>query len=288
MHPKFGRLVFGCVAAFTASAQTPTTTILTASETAVTLGREITLTAAVTPSSAAGKVAFYSDVTILGTVPLVSGKAVLSNVLLATGPHSLYAAYQPGTGSEKSTSSVVKVTVSSLPGAGFSPPLFSPALTGSATTPSMVLADFNRDGISDVAFTCNGNCEFPLTIMLGKGNGTFAVPVNYSLPSDYRAATVQAGDVNGDSKLDLVIGGWTLDSKGFQSRGFINVMLGNGDGTFQIGETFSLSKFVIQLAIGDFNNDGNPDLLVLKGVCGSRDTVFQVFGRRTGGIQAAR
>jgi hypothetical protein len=100
-----------------------------------------------------------------------------------------------------------------------------------------------------------------LTIMLGKGNGTFENPEQVSFPSNLEALTVQAGDVNGDGKLDLVIGGEDLNG-----GGFIHVMLSKGDGTFQAGALYSVRDPVLttpdQVVIGDLNGDDNADLIV--------------------------
>ncbi len=104
----------------------------------------------------------------------------------------------------------------------------------------LVLADFNHDGIPDIA--ANGS---PGQVLLGNGDGTFRTGL--SLPSGIE--TLLAGDFNNDGKSDLAI----LVPQG------IGIMLGNGDGTFQPA-LFYRARPGGRLATGDFNNDGKLDL----------------------------
>ena len=121
---------------------------------------------------------------------------------------------------------------------------------------SAVVADFNGDGIPDLAFTADsssGGSSGSMLVELGKGDGTFQPPVSYSAPC---SGPLLVGDFNGDGKPDLA----TLEGCTTSSAA---VFINNGDGTFQTARLTSLAA-PGNLAAGDFNGDGKLDLAVLE------------------------
>ncbi len=64
------------------------------------------------------------------------------------------------------------------------------------------------------------------------------------------------GDFNGDGKLDAAIGSGTSAL----------LLLGNGDGTFQVAPSYSVGIYG-SIAAGDFNRDGALDLVTAGGCC---------------------
>jgi flagellin-like hook-associated protein FlgL len=116
------------------------------------------------------------------------------------------------------------------------------------------LADFNMDGILDVVVTENGH----VSVLLGNGNGTFKAGItvsNYAQPQ----RRVEVGDFNNDGFMDMVVSVNT-----FPGTGTLSVIMGNGNGTFKAGVTYTITSSIIQdLEVGDVNGDGEFDIFAV-------------------------
>jgi hypothetical protein len=109
----------------------------------------------------------------------------------------------------------------------------------------------NGDGKLDLLLATGGST----TVMLGDGMGGFRAPTNFALLGGSLIA-----DFNHDSKLDVAAVGAAPNG---QPR--LQVVLGDGLGGF--GSAISTNFDASQpgpLATGDFNADGNPDLLTIN------------------------
>jgi FG-GAP-like repeat/Abnormal spindle-like microcephaly-assoc'd, ASPM-SPD-2-Hydin len=119
---------------------------------------------------------------------------------------------------------------------------------------AVVAADFRNDGKIDLAAA--GILGPGVQVLLGNGDGTFQTPVNYLVPSSY---SIAVADLNGDGKLDMAVANFG-GPNGNQSDA--SVLLGNGDGTFQPAANYPIGKLSTFVAVGDFNNDKMPDLVL--------------------------
>jgi len=134
---------------------------------------------------------------------------------------------------------------------------------------SEVTEDFNGDGIPDLAVLWSNSAyggPFSVTILFGKGDGTFTTGPTVQPAGVQSYPTMIGGDFNSDGKADLGVLSYNGDS-----ISYITVLLGNGDGTFatpitgQVYNQGAVGGDVIlgSLAAADFNGDGKLDLAVV-------------------------
>ncbi len=161
--------------------------------------------------------------------------------------------------------------------------------SGGDGTNAVAVRDVNGDGKPDVVVAnlcapgCNGGIYTGMVgVLVGSGDGTLQPVVNFATGGTYATAMAVA-DVNGDGKLDLVVG-----NNGTSSVG---VLLGNGDGTFQPAVSYgSGASSPSAVAVADVNHDGKLDVLVANyySECCSGDGVMSVLlGNGDGTFQAA-
>jgi sugar lactone lactonase YvrE len=134
---------------------------------------------------------------------------------------------------------------------------FNSSNPATVTEPNAVAAaDFNGDGIVDLAVSASNTGATALTILLGNGDGTFTSTTTSPTVGQYPDG-IAVGDFNGDGIPDLAV--TSVD----QSE--VVILLGKGDGTFNAGPTLSTSGTPQWIATADFDGDGNADLAVVNG-----------------------
>jgi len=145
-------------------------------------------------------------------------------------------------------------------GAGFfAPPQRFDIGPAHSSTFAPVAADFNEDGVPDIAVT--GEVLDAYSVLLGNGDGSFGPAATSPLPYPY-ARKLAAGDLNGDGHADLAITTGAAAIGAFPGAGTF-IVAGNGDGTFQQPDELASSAFIPDApAVADVDGDGRDDLLV--------------------------
>jgi hypothetical protein len=133
----------------------------------------------------------------------------------------------------------------------FSPPSY---FTVGPSPQSMSLADFNVDGIVDIAISNSlpAGVNSTVSVLLGDGKGSFAARTPYPIGEVGRGTGI--ADFNLDGKHDLVVA--NNNSK------TVSVLLGDGHGGFGPKTDFPVGTNPRKLTVGDFNRDGKPDVAV--------------------------
>ncbi len=135
-----------------------------------------------------------------------------------------------------------------------------------------VMADFNDDGLGDIAVAGNAIITTPVRgvvlVFLNQGNGTFAAPLEYRLPGIFPQC-LEIGYVDGDAALDLVVCHST--STGGTSEGRITVLRGHVSqgaptGMFVVptGSVYSVEVGIepVSADVGYVDGDLNADIVV--------------------------
>jgi len=131
-----------------------------------------------------------------------------------------------------------------------------------------VHADLNNDGREDLVFaTLHG-----FGVVLSTGDATYGAETDYTVPDSFPAGVVTM-DINNDGKLDIFA--FNSGAPGFYEY------LNNGDGTFHLQATYVMSQ-VVDMAVGDFNHDGYPDLAFTTG--GGSNTLHVWFNNHASGF----
>jgi hypothetical protein len=139
---------------------------------------------------------------------------------------------------------------------------------GTSATAYLASADFNGDGMPDLAVT--DPADHQISILLGNGSGAFTLgtPIT-SAEASFDPRYIATADFNGDTAPDLVYN----DGSAAQ----VDVALGNNAGGFAASTPFALDGAVQGLAVGDLNGDEKPDIVasvITSGGTGAVDTLL--------------
>ncbi|WP_025149206.1 VCBS repeat-containing protein [Bacillus sp. H1a] len=140
-----------------------------------------------------------------------------------------------------------------------------------ATPFTIAAADFNGDGLIDLAVANNTSSN--IAILLGNGDGTFKPPMY--MVADYGLIGIVAADFNRDGIVDIAVASNVSDK--------VSIYLGNGDGTFKPAGSYQRGIETQMLVAADLNGDGiidlaatNTDSNSISVLIGNGDGTFEV------------
>jgi hypothetical protein len=119
---------------------------------------------------------------------------------------------------------------------------------------SVALSDFDNDGDLDVALGIRYGPDVGVSIALNEGDATFPELIHHDINGfGNRPASLVAGDLDGDGRIDLAMG----------SKEGVAVLFNEGNGIFSPPVRLG-SGFQLAVALGDVDGDSLPDLVATK------------------------
>ena len=127
----------------------------------------------------------------------------------------------------------------------------------------MAAGDFNGDGSLDlVTDSWADDC---VVVLFGDGKGRFATPGTYLSVGKHPYQRVRVADLNGDGRADIVSPNLEGDN--------VTILLSDGTGKFPqpAGSPYPCGDSPFNVAIGDVNADGKPDLAIVNSPSSTSD-----------------
>jgi VCBS repeat protein len=143
--------------------------------------------------------------------------------------------------------------------------------------------DLNDDGVIDIVVGTTYQTQSRL--FLGKGQGQFAEVTKTHLPQlPLSVGDLEAGDVDADGDLDLVLADWGPGDNMSNDGGRTRLWLNDGAGHFSDATAARMPELRIRfswdLELADVDNDSDLDLLISCKRCGG-SSLFRNDGKGT-------
>ncbi len=123
---------------------------------------------------------------------------------------------------------------------------FQPStLIGAGFGKGLAATDLHGDGFADIIV---GNNTDTISVLRGKGDGTFDLPKVY--PAGKTPTSLAAANIDGDGDVDIVVGNFTSTI----------TVLRNQLGSLRRRVSYAVGDSPSSVAVSDFNNDGEADV----------------------------
>jgi flagellin-like hook-associated protein FlgL len=154
----------------------------------------------------------------------------------------------------------------------------SAALSAGSSVGEGAIGDFNSDGNLDFLVS-GGDSSTSFMVCLGNGNGTFKATATYDVGGTGNSYT-ELADFNNDGRLDVVTGS--------ESSNATAVLFGNADGSFGNRRLLTLPEAIVHVRAwaGDFNGDGNMDIVGFDSFTPSSPGLYVMLGNGNGTFKA--
>ncbi len=139
---------------------------------------------------------------------------------------------------------------------------------------SVAWGDYDNDGDLDILLAGFNSAFIRVTEVWGNdGGGNFSL--HSTAPTGVSSSSVAWGDYDNDSDLDILLAGYS-------SGGYVTEVWGNnGGGSFSLHSTAPTGVYDSSVAWGDYDNDGNLDILLAGYSSAGYET--EVWGNDGGG-----
>ena len=114
--------------------------------------------------------------------------------------------------------------------------------------------DFNGDGYPDIAIPNEVSAD--VRVMFNDGKGDYNEFRVLDIPGGSWPSPNEGADFNGDGLTDFAVGNAGND--------LVSVFLADGEGWFELGSNISSGRNVRGVCIGDFDQDGWPDVAAVN------------------------